>query len=162
MHAGPTRGISRTRPSPGLTLIELVVVIAIIGVIAAIAVPMYQSYVFDSQVASATSDIKLLETRIERFYSENRRYPDDLAEMGYGAKQDPWSQPYEYLNIQAGGPGVAGRRRKDRNLVPINSDFDLYSRGPDGDTRPPLIAPPSRDDIVRAANGAWIGLGGKY
>lgn len=136
--------------------------IAIIGVIAAIAVPMYQSYVFDSQVASATSDIKLLETRIERFYSENRRYPDDLAEMGYGAKQDPWSQPYEYLNIQAGGPGVAGRRRKDRNLVPINSDFDLYSRGPDGDTRPPLIAPPSRDDIVRAANGAWIGLGGKY
>lgn len=162
MHAGPTRGISRTRPSPGLTLIELVVVIAIIGVIAAIAVPMYQSYVFDSQVASATSDIKLLETRIERFYSENRRYPDDLAEMGYGAKQDPWSQPYEYLNIQAGGPGVAGRRRKDRNLVPINSDFDLYSRGPDGDTRPPLIAPPSRDDVVRAANGAWIGLGGKY
>ena len=162
MHAAPTRGIPRTRPSPGLTLIELVVVIAIIGVIAAIAVPMYQSYVFDSQVASATSDIKLLETRIERFYSENRRYPDDLAEMGYGAKQDPWSQPYEYLNIQAGGPGVAGRRRKDRNLVPINSDFDLYSRGPDGDTRPPLIAPPSRDDIVRAANGAWIGLGGKY
>ena len=136
--------------------------IAIIGVIAAIAVPMYQSYVFDSQVASATSDIKLLETRIERFYSENRRYPDDLAEMGYGAKQDPWSQPYEYLNIQAGGPSVAGRRRKDRNLVPINSDFDLYSRGPDGDTRPPLIAPPSRDDVVRAANGAWIGLGGKY
>ena len=162
MHAGPTPGISRIRPSPGLTLIELVVVIAIIGVIAAIAVPMYQSYVFDSQVASATSDIKLLETRIERFYSENRRYPDDLAEMGYGAKQDPWSQPYEYLNIQAGGPSVAGRRRKDRNLVPINSDFDLYSRGPDGDTRPPLIAPPSRDDVVRAANGAWIGLGGKY
>ena len=162
MHAGPIRGNASRRPSRGVTLVELVVVIAIIGVIATIAVPMYQSYVLDSKVASATSDIKLLETRIERFFAENRRYPANLAEMGYGAKLDPWGEPYEYLNIQAGGPGVAGKRRKDKNLVPINSDFDLYSRGADGDTKPPLVAPPSRDDVVRAANGAWVGLGGKY
>jgi len=162
MRTVPALAIARERAARGLTLIELLVVIAIAGVIAAIAVPMYQGYVFDSQVAAVTADIKLLETRIERFYSENRRFPADLAELGHAGRLDPWSRPYEYLNIEAGGPGVNGKRRKDKNLVPINSDFDLYSRGPDGNTRPPLVAPPSRDDIVRAANGAWVGIAEQY
>jgi general secretion pathway protein G len=47
--------------------------------------------------------------------------------------------------------------RKDRFLAPINTDFDLYSMGPDGESRPQLNAKPSRDDIVRAANGGFFG-----
>jgi general secretion pathway protein G len=53
--------------------------------------------------------------------------------------------------------GLQGTLRKDRNLVPINSDYDLYSLGPDGETRPPLTAGPSRDDIARAADGSFVG-----
>jgi general secretion pathway protein G len=47
--------------------------------------------------------------------------------------------------------------RKDRFLVPINSDFDLYSMGKDGESVPPLTAQKSRDDIIRANDGAYIG-----
>jgi general secretion pathway protein G len=56
-----------------------------------------------------------------------------------------------------GGSNVTGQARKDRFLVPINSDFDLYSVGPDGDSTPPLNAKNSRDDIIRANDGLFVG-----
>ena len=46
--------------------------------------------------------------------------------------------------------------------MPINSDFDLYSMGPDGESSPPLTAKSSRDDIVRANNGNFIGTAQGY
>ena len=52
--------------------------------------------------------------------------------------------------------------RKDKNLVPINTDFDLYSLGKDGLSAGPLTAKDSRDDIVRANNGAFIGRAEDY
>jgi general secretion pathway protein G len=52
--------------------------------------------------------------------------------------------------------------RKDKNLVPLNSDFDLYSKGPDGESVPALTAGVSRDDIVRANDGAFIGVAADY
>ena len=72
---------------------------------------------------------------------------------------DPWGLPYEYLNLD----GVPiGMMRKDQALVPINSDYDLYSKGPDGASIMPLTAPMSRDDVVRANNGAFIGIASDY
>ena len=73
---------------------------------------------------------------------------------------DPWGRPYAYLNIAAAG-GI-GDVRKDKNLNPLNTDFDLYSLGEDGASASPLTAKNSRDDIVRANNGAYIGLGEDY
>jgi general secretion pathway protein G len=52
--------------------------------------------------------------------------------------------------------------RKDGKLNPLNTDFDLYSLGRDGESRETLNARPSRDDIVRANNGAFIGLAEDY
>ena len=46
--------------------------------------------------------------------------------------------------------------------MPLNSDFDLYSMGPDGQTATPLTAKASRDDIVRANNGGFIGVASDY
>lgn len=59
-----------------------------------------------------------------------------------------------------GGPpcGGVGGARKDRFLVPINSDFDIYSMGQDKDTVAPLNPPKSRDDIIRASDGGFYGL----
>jgi general secretion pathway protein G len=54
------------------------------------------------------------------------------------------------------------RLRKDGEFVPLNTDFDLYSLGPDGMSALSLPAAPSRDDIVRAANGAYIGVASNY
>lgn len=52
--------------------------------------------------------------------------------------------------------------RKDHSLVPINSDYDLYSMGPDGKSQAPLTANASRDDIIRANNGAFYGKASNY
>jgi general secretion pathway protein G len=67
----------------------------------------------------------------------------------------------------SGGPGGGGggspaKARKDRFLVPINTDFDLYSMGKDGKSVAALTAAASRDDVVRAANGAFIGLASRF
>ena len=50
-----------------------------------------------------------------------------------------------------------GQARKDRFLVPLNSDYDLYSMGPDGKSSSPITAKPSQDDIIRAADGSYVG-----
>jgi len=47
-------------------------------------------------------------------------------------------------------------------LVPPNTDYGLYGMGEDGLSRPPLTAKRSRDDIVRADNGRFIGLATDY
>jgi general secretion pathway protein G len=52
--------------------------------------------------------------------------------------------------------------RKDRFLVPLNTDFDLYSMGQDEDSKAPLTAEASHDDIIRANNGGFVGLAHKY
>ena len=59
-----------------------------------------------------------------------------------------------------GGPpcGGVGGARKDRFLVPINSDFDIYSMGKDKDTIAPLNPPKSHDDVIRATDGGFYGL----
>ena len=63
-------------------------------------------------------------------------------------------------NGGGGGPpcGGVGGARKDRFLVPINSDFDIYSMGKDKDTVAPLNPPKSHDDVIRASDGGFYGL----
>ena len=58
----------------------------------------------------------------------------------------------------AGENGSRGRPRKDRFLHPINSDYDLYSMGKDGESVEPLTAQKSHDDVIRASDGGYYGL----
>lgn len=145
----------------GYTLFELMLAAGIIGVLTIIFVPSYYRYLDKINLTTATADIKTVEMAIEKYYSENNQYPPNLAALGVNLK-DPWGKPYQYLNILNGGPGVKGHARKDKNLVPINSDYDLYSSGEDGASVSPLTAKASRDDIVRANNGAYIGPAADY
>jgi general secretion pathway protein G len=55
-----------------------------------------------------------------------------------------------------------GKSRKNKNLTPINSYFDLYSKGKDGLSTLPLTAKASRDDVILANDGAFIGLASNY
>jgi general secretion pathway protein G len=61
-----------------------------------------------------------------------------------------------------GKGGEKQKARKDRFLVPINSDFDLYSMGKDGDSKAPFTAKASRDDIVRVNDGGYVGLAEEF
>ena len=144
--------------SAGVTLVELVVVLAIVAVLASAAVPMYRGYIDDQNRTTAISDIRKLEVQIERFRTDTGQFPASLADLATSIVNDPWGNPYGYLNLENLAPGDKGKVRKDKNLVPLNSDYDLFSRGPDGDSKGPLTAKASRDDIVRAGNGGFVGL----
>lgn len=145
------------------TLIELMVTIAIIGVLATIAVPTYSDYIDKAKAVQAVMDIKHIEQLLATYQSSNGKFPPSLNEVGVQSLLDPWGNPYQYLNLSDPDiKGTTGKARKDHNLVPINSDFDLYSMGKDGKSVSPLTAKASRDDIVRANNGRYIGLASKY
>lgn len=146
----------------GFTIIELLVAIAVIAALAAIAVPSYQNYRDKALVAQAKSDIKDLDVLITRYYADNMSFPDGLADIGKAGTLDPWKQPYRYLRLSPLDSSKTGQVRKDKNLVPINADFDLYSMGKDGASSPPLTAAASRDDIVRGSNGRFVGLASDY
>jgi general secretion pathway protein G len=113
-------------------------------------------------VADAIGDIGSISIQLDIFsLNNNDQFPATLVELPIAIPLDPWGRPYQYFNIRAAGPGV-GAFRKDGLLKPLNTDFDLYSLGADGASAPPLAAARSRDDIVRANNGAFIGLGEDY
>jgi general secretion pathway protein G len=150
------------RNTDGFGLFDLMLTLIVVSLLAALAVPVYGQFVSRAKVSRAIGDIGSLSVQIESFRLRNGdRIPNSLNELPGEVPMDPWGNEYEFLNIGAAGPGNGGLR-KDGKLNPLNSDFDLYSRGKDEDSKGPLNAKTSRDDIVRANNGAFIGLGEDY
>ena len=127
---------SRLRSQRGFTLIEIMVVVVILGVLAAIIVPKFLGRPDEAKVTKAKVDIKSLEEALGLFKLDNGFYPSteqglkalvDKPEIGRIPEKfqaggylkrvpnDPWGTPFVYLS-----PGVQSR------------DFDLISYGADG------------------------------
>ena len=121
------------RQSRGFTLLELMVVIVIIGVLAALIAPSVLSKVGQAKITAAQSDISSLMNALKMYKLDNGRYPDsDQGLQALVAKptsgtvpgnwhsyldklpDDPWHHPYQYAN-----PGVHG-------------EIDVFSFGADG------------------------------
>ncbi|RLA25997.1 MAG: prepilin-type cleavage/methylation domain-containing protein [Gammaproteobacteria bacterium] len=152
----------RTQPASGFGLLELMIVLVVAGLLATLAIPAYNGVIHKARVERAIGDIGTIHIKIEEFQlKNNHQLPASLDDLSFDVGLDPWGQTYEFLNIEAAGPGNGGLR-KDGKLNPLNTDYDLYSIGADGSTSGPLSAKSSRDDIVRANNGAFIGLGEDY
>ena len=147
----------RFTPLAGFTLLELTIVTVIIGVLASMAAPNVQRVRERALVARAIGDMKAIEVELNQYTANNMLPPDDLTAIERDALVDPWGNPYAYTKI-AGTKGGKGAFRKDKFLVPLNSDFDLYSMGPDGKTKPPLASPVGKDDIIRANDGGYMGI----
>jgi general secretion pathway protein G len=125
---------SLRRRSAGFTLLEIMVVVIIIGVLAATIIPQFMGTTHDAKVSAAKADVSQLENALERFNLHMDRYPtmDEglkvLVEAPAGEdkkwrgpyikllRPDPWGNPYQYRV-----PGIHHA-----------TTFDVWSRGADG------------------------------
>jgi len=124
-----------------------------------LAVPRYRDIAERARVAKATGDIRALQTDL----LSQDSLPPSLAAINRQTLLDPWGRPYVYFKFpptKSKAPPAGARR--DRFLVPVNSQFDLYSLGKDGASSPPFTAKASQDDVVRANDGGYIGLAKKF
>jgi len=125
--------LRRRRATAGFTLIEIMVVVVILGILAALIAPNVISRIDEAQITKVKQDIRALESALKLYRLDNFRYPDtedglealvtppsDPAakwpEGGYLDRlpRDPWDRPYLYLH-----PGNQG-------------EFDIYTLGRDG------------------------------
>lgn len=225
--------------SGGFTLMEIMIVAAIVALLAGIGVPIYRSALESARVAKAVVELKQMAQEIDIYRLRNGILPDSLADLGRRVKDDPWGRPYIYIRLDdlpsrggaaGGGAGsglalpeagkgtilearkdeirqavttaVARARvesvlasneeasssssevldaddlqellavgleeiresliRRDSNLFPLNSDFDLYSLGPDGKTCSRISIGAGLDDVIRANDGLYYGLASEY
>ena len=121
-----------TRGEQGFTLIEVMVVVVILSILAAIIVPRIMDRPDKARIVKAQSDIRALESALNLYRLDNHNYPTtdqgleslvqkpadapSWKEGGYIDRlpKDPWGRPYQYLN-----PGAHG-------------SFDIFSLGADG------------------------------
>jgi len=144
----------------GLTIIELMLVLGLVGVLAAIAMPKYANYRERIKQSTAILDIKVIQAMVSDYAASGGSFPASLADIGNGGKLDPWGNAYQYVDLTS--VKGHGKARKDHKLNPINSDFDLYSMGKNGVSKTQLTQKDSLDDIVRARDGAFVGLAADF
>lgn len=146
----------------GMTAVEISLALIILAVAAAIMVPAYQTYREGSLISAAIADIRLIGAAIDNYKIRTGDFPENLGDVGYGTRRDPYGNIYEYVPLTGTYADKKAKARKDKNLHPLNTDYDLYSRGFDGKTNIPLTAGASHDDILRANDGEFVGLATNY
>ena len=139
----------------GFTMIELLMVCAILGILVSLTIPQFLKFRVQIKVTTAVSEIRSIEKSVFAHLADNQDYPNSLNDINLGDWRDPWDQPYQYLN-KSNNPGAM---RQGQFLTDLNSDFDIYSLGPDGVTTQVIKDAEGLDDIVRTAEGGWVGTG---
>ncbi len=248
----PARGSGGDRRSRGFTIVELLIIVAILGTVAGIGVSYYRDALEKARIARTMADVRVLEKDLAIYKLDAQKFPDSLAELGRGNRLDAWGRSFEYVRFcepgetrsgrdrgrggadrgdrdrgdrdrDRGGGGDPdedrgrgdgdrddrdrgdrdrgnrdrgdrdrddrdrgdrdrgrdgdgrredddsddcesrlGKMRKDKFLKPLNSDYDLYSVGKDGESKRQLDNRESRDDVIRAVDGMYVGLASEF
>ena len=143
----------------GMTMIEMLFVLIIIGTVASIATPRLSGLVDDARSAAAIGDLDAMHNDLVSYLAQHDSLPPSLATICWAEHRDPWNQPYMYLNFAGAIPGNA---RVDQFGVPLNTGFDIYSLGKDGSSSPSIMTQASQDDILIGDDGGFIGLATRY
>lgn len=140
------------------------IVVSIMAILASIGVPKYMLALETSKNTKVVQDLREISFQIDLWFVTHHELPETLP-----VRLDPWGNPYQFTNFELlkkgngkGNGGGVGQMRKNRFQVPINSDYDLWSMGPDGQSQMPLTAKASRDDIIRANDGRYLGPVSEY
>ncbi|WP_440408451.1 type II secretion system major pseudopilin GspG [Neorhizobium petrolearium] len=137
---------SRNRADDGFTLVELLVVLAIIGLIAALATPQVLRYLDSAKVDTTKAQIKNFESALELYYIDTGHYPtteEGLAALANrpasggtwngpyiknaGSFVDAWNTPYQYRSPAEDKPFQILSFGRDRKMGGTGQDADLVS-----------------------------------
>jgi general secretion pathway protein G len=149
----------------GMTMVELLVTLAVVGILGAIGFTMMAGRGERARVQEAVVEIESLSLAIARYATRPDRLaaglPDELADLGVDPEwlTDPWGRPYQYFKPGSGDDSLA---RINARGARLNQDYDLFSLGPDGSTRPAISDALAADDILRAALGGFVGAAADY
>jgi general secretion pathway protein G len=139
----------------GFTLIELMIVVVIAAILAMVSTAGYGMYIDRARQAKAIGDLGEIHIAVQKYMLTGPGgFPADLSVVGLDTLLDPWGNSYRYLITDNGNNGAA---RKDKNAVPVNFQYDIYSTGKDGDTSAQFTSTAGKDDIVMAGDGAYFG-----
>jgi len=139
----------------GFTLVELLMVMSIIAILATMAITSIADFKDKTRTARAAAEIRGIEKDIFAFAADRGIFPDGLIDIGWENRFDPWGSPYVYLRSDVTPPAA-----RTFGGDPINTDFDLYSKGSDKLTTASITT--SDDDIIRAGNGVYVGTALNY
>jgi general secretion pathway protein G len=142
----------------GFTLAETLLTMAFLAISAGAAVPSVATHLEQTRAAHAAEDIRRIETALKDYRDQHHELPDSLEQLPLGILLDPWGHPYEYVNFATRG---LSEQRYYHNL-PLNSDYDLYSRGADGRTDIALNSASAADDVVRGRDGEFVGVAAEF
>jgi len=95
---------SNARASGGFTLIEVMIVVAILGIIMAIGLPTYNSYIEKTRRADAIALLSEVAGEQQRFFTENNRFATTMTEMGYAAATEPSENGFYAVSVSGTSP----------------------------------------------------------
>ncbi len=140
----------------GFSLTPMLAALSVAAVVGVLSIPTYHAYLEQRHVARAIADLGRISLEIEKYRLRHAgAIPTDLATIGFVNPLDPWGNPFRFEVVDE---QIRGSTIRVGDRIPLNSDYDLFSHGPDGHSGVDLLAPESRDNIVRALDGGFFGM----